>query len=73
MGTPRLSEGKLLSLIIRKCPPTVRDAETADNLTVFTSSSVCDLIIIGYNYPFLKLPSIEKVYRYFLLLLTTFV
>lgn len=73
LGTPRLSEGELLALIMQRCPATVRDAIITDNLVVFTSCSVCNSTIIGCDCPFPKPPSIEKQVRYSLLVLAVYV
>lgn len=73
LGTPRLSEGELLSLIMQRCPAVVRDAIITDNLVVFTSCSVCDHTVIGCDCPYPKPPMIEKQVRYSLLVLTVYV
>lgn len=73
LGTPRLSEGELMAIIMQNCPASVRDALITDNLVVFTSCSRCNATIIGCDCPFPKPPAIEKQTRYSLLVLTTFV
>ncbi len=73
LGTPRLSEGELMAIIMQNCSAAVRDALITDNLVVFTSCSKCHATTIACDCPFPKPPSIEKQTRYSLLVLTTFV
>ncbi len=53
-GTPRLSEGELISMMMQNMPSCVRDAVDSDDKCSVTLCSVCNRIVINCDCPFPK-------------------
>jgi len=53
-GTPRLSEGELISMMMQNIPSCVRDAVDSDDKCSVTLCSGCGRIVINCDCPFPK-------------------